>query len=176
VFVVTGELAKQDVEAYVHPTNNYLWFSSGVSESLKRIAGEYIETEATNAGPIEVGKAIITPHGRLRCKALIHAAAWGQDMMTSVPKIHAAVGAALDLAAAVPCVSLALPPVGAEIGGFPVLHAAQTTFLSVLEHCLKNTPLREIRFLATDKIIETLLQRLIQTALSAMPPERGQTA
>jgi O-acetyl-ADP-ribose deacetylase (regulator of RNase III) len=176
VFVVTGELAKQEVDAYVHPTNNYLWFSSGVSESLKRVAGEYIETEATNAGPIEVGQALITPQGRLKCKYLIHTAAWGQDMMTSVPKIHKAVSAALELAAAQSCASLAIPPVGAEIGGFPLLPAVQTTFLSILEHCLKPTTLREIRFLATDKIIETLLQRLIQTALSALPPERGQTA
>ncbi len=176
VFVVSGDLAKQEVDALVHPTNNYLWFSSGVSDSLKRIAGEFIETSAINAGPIEVGQAIITPQGRLKCKYLIHTAAWGQDMMTSVPKIHEAVKSALALAVEKNCVSLAIPPVGAEIVRFPVLHSVQTTFLTVLEHCLKTTTLREIRFLATDKMIEALLQRLIESALSAMPPEKGGTA
>jgi O-acetyl-ADP-ribose deacetylase (regulator of RNase III) len=176
VFVVSGELAKQAVDALVHPTNNYLWFSSGTSEGLKRFAGEFVETAAINAGPIEIGQAIITPQGRLKCKYLIHAAAWGQDMMTSVPKIHEAVKAALVLADKHHCVSLAIPPVGAEIVRFPVLHAVQTTFLTVLEHCLKTTTLREIRFLAADKIIETLLKRLIETALSAMPPGKSGAA
>ncbi|NTV51920.1 MAG: hypothetical protein HGA76_02735 [Candidatus Firestonebacteria bacterium] len=173
---LTGEMAKQHVDAYVHPTNNYLWFSSEVSESLKRIAGEYIETAATNAGPIEVGQAVIAPHGRLKCRYLIHTAAWGQDMMTSELKIRQAVTAALDLAAAQGCVSLAIPAVGANIGGFSMPNAVQATFLAILEHCQQRTSLREIRFLTADKIMENLVERLMQTALLAIPPEPGGSA
>ena len=170
IMVVTGDLAVQEVDALIHPTNNYFWFSPGLSENLKRIGGEYLETAAINAGPVEVGQAVILPGGRLKCRWLIHAAAWGQDLMTSVAKIRQAINAALCLAAEKQCVSVALPPAGVERSNASLVHAVEATFLAIVEHCLQATTLREIRLLAADSMTEDLLHRLIRSALSANPP------
>jgi len=134
------------------------------------VGGEYLETAAINAGPVEVGQAAVTPGGRLKSRWLIHAAAWGQDMMTSVVKIRQAINAALRLAAEKACVTVALPPAGAERSNVAVVHAVEATFLAIVEHCLQPTPLREIRLLAVDAMTEDLLNRLIRSALSANPP------
>ncbi len=172
IFVASGELAFQEVDALIHPTNNYLWFSSGFSELLKRQGGEALEREAINLGPIAVGEAAATAPGRLNCRMIIHAAAWGQDMMTDVRKVHQAVTAALELASRNNCRSVAIPPVGADVGRFSLAAAVEATFLTLIEHCLQETALREIYFLAADRSVEAMLNGLIQSALSATPPER----
>lgn len=173
IYVVSGEPNLQNEDALIHPTNNFLWFSSGFSEQLKRLGGESLEREAIAMGPIKVGEAMATKPGRLNCRMIIHAAAWGQDMMTNAGLIHQAVRAALDLASKNNCLSITIPTVGANVGRFPLIRAVEATFLTLIEHCLKETALREIHFLAEDYSVETILNGLIQSALSAMPPDEG---
>jgi O-acetyl-ADP-ribose deacetylase (regulator of RNase III) len=171
ITVASGELAFQQVDALIHPTNNFLWFASGFSQALKRQGGENLEAEAIALGPILIGEAVATKAGRLPCKMLIHTAAWGQDMRTDASKIHRAVASALRLAVRNDCETAAIPPVGADVGEFSLVRAVEATFLSIVEHCLHETTLREIRFLATDRSVELFLNNLIQSALSAAPPE-----
>ncbi len=171
ITVASGELAFQKVDALIHPTNNFLWFSSGFSLALKRQGGENLESDAIAMGPILIGEAVATPAGRLPCRMLIHAAGWGQDMRTDAGKVHRAVAAALRLASRNNCLTAAIPPVGADIGAFPLVRAVEATFLSIVEHCLHDTTLREIRFLAPDSTVESILRNLISSALSASPPE-----
>ena len=171
IVVASGELAFQEVDALIHPTNDFLWFASGFSEALRQQGGDSLEQEAIAAGPIRVGTAVTTAPGRLPCRMVIHAAAWGQDMMTDARKIHDAVATALGLASRNQCRSVAIPPVGADVGRFPLPKAIEATFLSLIEHCLQETAIREIRFLAADRSVERALNSLIQSALSAQPPD-----
>jgi len=170
IVVDSGENILQEVDALIHPTNTFLWFSSGFSEALKHLGGEALEQDAINLGPIGIGEAIMTTPGRLSCRMIIHTAAWGQDMMPDVRKIRQSVLAALDLASKNSCLSVALPPVGAGIGRFPLAAAVEATFLSLVEHSLKETVIREIHFLAADPSLETILNQLIHSALTAQPP------
>jgi O-acetyl-ADP-ribose deacetylase len=170
IFVESEEFIAREVDAVIHPTNTFLWFASGFSETLKRLGGAVLEQEAITLGPLAVGSAVAASPGRLKCRMLIHAVAWGQDMMTDVKKIHQAVSAALELASRNHCLTVMLPPVGADVGRFPLPKALEATFLSMIEHCLSDTTVREIHFLARDRTLETILNQLIQTALSASPP------
>jgi O-acetyl-ADP-ribose deacetylase (regulator of RNase III) len=169
ILPVLGELALQEVDALIHPTNNYLWFSPGYSEEIKKRGGEALENEALQLGPIEVGTAVLSSAGQLPCRFLIHAAAWGQDMMTNQFKVRQAVLAALQTASGQDCQSAALPPVGAGIGGFSMAASIEATFLAIVEHCLHSTSLKRIYFLAKDQAEEKILANLIQSANDANP-------
>jgi O-acetyl-ADP-ribose deacetylase (regulator of RNase III) len=171
VVVQVGELALQEVDALIHPTNNFLWFSSGYSENLKRIGGGSIETEALERGPIQVGQAVVTSAGRLKSRYLINAAAWGQDMRPEIMQIRAAVAAALRLASEHHCLSVALPPVGAGVGEFSLRLAVESTFFPIVEHCWQSTYLQKIIFLARDHTEEEILNRVVQSAAAANPSE-----
>lgn len=171
VRVLTGDLALQEVDALIHPTNNFLWFASGYSEDLKRIGGSSIETEALEKGPIQVGQAVMTSAGRLKSRYMVNAAAWGQDMRPEIRHIRAAVAAALRLASEHHCLSAALPPAGTGVGGFSLRPAVESTFLSIAEHCRQSTTLQKIIFLARNYTEEEILNQVVQSADAANPSE-----
>jgi len=169
ILTLLGEPAQQEVDAIIHPTNNYLWFSPGLSEKLKQAGGEALEEEATRLGPIEVGSAAVSTPGRLPCKHLIHAAAWGQDLMTNKYKVRKATLAALQLASERGCLSAAIVPVGAGVGRFPLAQAIEATFLALVEHSLKPAALKEVRFLADNPAEARILDNIIDSANHANP-------
>ena len=72
-----ADVAAIGCEAYVNAANNELWMGAGVAGALKRAAGDEVEREAVDQGPIEVGEAVITSSGRIPppARAIIHAAA-----------------------------------------------------------------------------------------------------
>lgn len=171
IIVVFGDLASQEVDAIIHPTNNYLWFSSFLSDSLKRRGGSNLEREAMELGPVSVGQAVLTTAGRLKCKYLVHAAAWGQDMMVNDRQVHQALAAALKLVREHNCKSVALMPSGLCVGGFPLTRAFETTFLTVVEHCLRATTLEKLLLVAATASEEEVLNGMLQSARSADPPK-----
>lgn len=174
VIVLVGDLALQKVDALIHPTNNFLWFSSGYSENLKRIGGSSIETEALEHGPIQVGQAVMTSAGRLKSRYLVNAAAWGQDLRPEIRCVRAAVAAALRLASEHQCLSAALPPAGAGVGGFSLRLAVEATFFSIAEHCRQPTTLQKIIFLARNHAEEEILNRVVQSGDAANSSEPNQ--
>ncbi len=171
VSVIRGDLASQQVDALIHPTNNYLWFSSLQSEVLKLRGGESLEQDATALGPIEVGDAVIMRARRLKSNLLIHAAAWGQDMMVAEKQVHRALAKALQLARENKCRSLAVSPSGLCVGGFPLARAMETTFLTLVEHCLQPTTVEKVILLAANAAEEEILNRMLQSANAADPPK-----
>ncbi len=171
VEVMIGDLAFQQVDALVHPTNNYLWFSSGISESLKRRGGEDLEEKALSLAPIEVGQAAITDAGRLRCKSVIHAAACGQDMMTNKKLVHRALVASFNLANEYKYQSLAVPVSCLTSHGFSLVRAIETTFFSVVEHCMHPTTLTRIVLVVKNKAEKDILESVIKFAKAADPPK-----
>ncbi|MBN1594374.1 macro domain-containing protein [candidate division FCPU426 bacterium] len=171
VEVAVGELAFQAVDALIHPTNNYLWFSSGIAEGLKRRGGEELEEKALALGPIDIGQAVITDGGRLKAKAIIHAAAWAQDMMTQEKTVHRALASALNLARGYNCQTVALPVLGFCTGGFSQPRAIETVFLTVVEHCMQATTLIKILLMVSNKAEEEILNHILKTAKAADPPK-----
>jgi O-acetyl-ADP-ribose deacetylase (regulator of RNase III) len=167
---VLGELASSQADALIHPTNNFLWFSPEFLEALKKKGCEDLEEEAQQLGPIETGQAVPGSPGGLACGVLIHAAAWGQDMMTNKSRVRQAVLSALEIASGRECRSVAIPPVGTGMGGFSLAQAIEATFFAIIEHCINPTTIREVFFLAQDETEQKILERLIQSANDANPP------
>ncbi|MEW6517608.1 MAG: macro domain-containing protein [candidate division FCPU426 bacterium] len=171
IVVAFGDLAAQEVDVIIHPTNNYLWFSSYLSDSLKRRGGSNLEREAMELGPVSVGRAVLTTAGRLKCKYLIHAAAWGQDMMVNERQVHQALAEALKVAREHRCASVAMMPSGLCVGGFSLARAFETTFLTVVEHCLRATTIEKLLLVASTESEEEILNSMLRSARSADPPK-----
>lgn len=163
-----GLLDFNHVDAFIHPTNNFLWFS-GSFERLKEIGGEQLETDATEKGPVGIGEALITDAGRLNAKHLIHVAAWGHDLIPTNSNIRLAIIAGLELADKHYCHSIAMPVAGAEIASFSLATAIEVTFMTLIEFCLKSTVFDRIIILASSHKEKQLLNRLLESASSANP-------
>lgn len=123
--IVRGDITKQDVDAIVNAANNHLWMGAGSAGAIVRAGGREIEDEAISQGPIEVGEAVVTGGGDLPARHVIHAAAMGEDLITSADLIRAATENALKRAEELKLASIALPAIGTGVGGFPLDEAAR---------------------------------------------------
>ncbi len=132
--MVLGDITEQATEAVVNAANNHLWMGSGVAGAIKARGGEEIEREAMKLGPIEPRQAVTTSAGKLKARYCIHAAAMGQDLVTSPDLISKATRSALAEAARIGLDSVALPALGTGVGGFPAEACARLMLAAAVGH------------------------------------------
>lgn len=140
VEVVQGDITECAVDAIINAANNRLWMGAGVAGAIKRKGGQHIEDEAVRQGPIPVGEAVVTGAGALHARYVIHAAAMGQDLVTSAELIRQATVNSLKRACELAIASLALPALGTGVGGFPVEEAARIMLEATLATLRTTSP------------------------------------
>jgi O-acetyl-ADP-ribose deacetylase (regulator of RNase III) len=125
--VVVGDLLDAGTDAIVNAANSELWMGGGVAGAIKRAAGDAVEREAMEQGPISPGEAVLTSAGRMQppTRWVIHAATMGPDLQTSEEYIARATASALVAAAKAGAKSVAFPALGTGVGGFPIKRAAR---------------------------------------------------
>lgn len=136
--LIIGDLTEFEGDAIVNPANRYLVMGGGVAAAIKRKGGEEIEREARRYAPVEIGEAIVTSAGRLKCKAVIHSptveAPGGRSTLEYVYK---ATLAALRVAREHYFKSIAFPLMGSGVGGLTPeesIKAMTRAFLEVGEN------------------------------------------
>ncbi len=137
VEVYQGDITEASVDAIVNPANSLMIMGGGVAGAIRRAAGEEVEAEARRYAPVPVGEAVVTGAGRLapRVKAIIHAPTMERPAMrTTVEKVRRATRAALRAAAERGFETVALPAMGAGVGGVPVKDSVQAMLEVLLEH------------------------------------------
>src|SRR5271156_4392718 len=77
--IVEGDLLNQPVEVIVNSWNRniipwWLLLPQGVSGAIKRKAGLQPFKEVAKAGPMQLGRAVLTSAGKLPYKGIIHVA------------------------------------------------------------------------------------------------------
>ncbi|MCH7472147.1 macro domain-containing protein [bacterium] len=147
VRIELGDIAEADTEAVVNAANNELWMGSGVAGALKRAGGSVIEQEAVRQGPIAVGESVMTNAGDLPALHVIHAAAMAPGRPATEQTVHAATSSALKLAARENISSIALPALGAGVGGLSLMLCAEQMLAATRSHCAEHEQPQEIRFL-----------------------------
>ena len=172
--VVVADIADTELhqaEAYVVAANNELWMGAGVAGALKRAAGDEVEREAVEQGPIAVGDAVLTSAGKMPppARALIHAAAMGFTDRTMVYATTETVAAAttktLELCAENGLRSVVFPALGTGVGDLDI-GAAAGVMAAAVRSFLAGHPdsLDRIRFVVT-----TDERRAIFEAALALP-------
>lgn len=147
-----ADVATLGCEAYVNAANNELWMGAGVAGALKRAAGEEVEREAVEQGPIEVGDAVVTGAGTMPppARAIIHAAAMGFTDRTQIyasrETVAAATGRALALCDKRGLTSIAIPALGTGVGGLEIDACASAMVDAVRKHLQAGSSIARIVF------------------------------
>ncbi|MEE8246541.1 MAG: macro domain-containing protein [Alphaproteobacteria bacterium] len=146
IVLAEGDITEQEVDAIVNAANSALVLGAGVAGAIREKGGPTIQTECDAIGPIEVGDAAVTGAGELRARFVIHAAGMPQGGSASAESVRACVRRGLELAREHGCRSLAVPAIGAGIGGFSVQRCAEILLEEARAHLAGETSLEEIRF------------------------------
>jgi len=141
-----GDITEEDVDAIVNAANSCLVLGAGVAGAIRRKGGPQIQVECDAIGPIGVGDAAVTGAGDLPARWVIHAAGMPPGGSATESSVHASVRRSLELAREKGCRTIAVPAIGAGIGGFPVQRCAEILLSEAKEHLAGETTLEEIRF------------------------------
>ena len=138
VMIITihkASILNENCDAILCPANSSGFMGGGVAAVIKQVGGQEIEDEAISEAPINVGKAVATCAGVLRCKHIIHAPTMEMPGERSdETKVKHALEAALELAEELNLHVLAIPGMGTGIGGLDKEESAKAMIQVLKEH------------------------------------------
>ena len=146
VTLVEGDITDQSVDAIVNPANNSLLLGTGVAGAIRDRGGDAIQLECDANGPVKVGDAAITGAGRLDARFVIHAAGMEVGGKADADNVRSSIWASLALAAKRGCRTIALPAIGAGVGGLALQRCAEISLEVARDHLAGETSLDEVRF------------------------------
>jgi O-acetyl-ADP-ribose deacetylase (regulator of RNase III) len=146
ILLVEGDITTQEVDGIVNAANTRLRLGAGVAGAIREKGGPAIQAECDAIGGVALGGAAVTGAGRLRARYVIHAAGMEPGGGADEASVRAAVRSSFQLAAELGCRTLAMPAVGAGIGGFPMQRCAEVLLEEARAHLRGATSLAEIRF------------------------------
>jgi len=146
VVLIEGDITEQRVDAIVNAANSALRLGAGVAGAIREKGGPSIQAECDAIGSIEVGDAAVTGAGGLAARYVIHAAAMPPGGRASEQSIRSALRRSLELADERGCRSIAVPAIGAGIGGFSAQRCAEVLIAEARAHLAGNSGLEEVRF------------------------------
>lgn len=141
-----GDITEQEVDALVNAANSQLQLGSGVAGAIREKGGPEIQRECNAHGPIEVGEAAVTGAGNLPARWVIHAAGMALGGQASEESVRAALRASFALADAKGCRRIAVPAIGAGVGGLSPQRCAEVSIAEARAHLAAGSGLEEIRF------------------------------
>jgi len=141
-----GDVTVQAVDAVVNAANSDLVLGAGVAGAIASRGGPSIQAECDAHGPVIVGGAAITGAGELPARFVIHAASMPPGGVATEESVRASMRASLALAEERGCATIAVPAIGAGIGGFPLQRCAEILLEEARAHLAGGGAIQEIRF------------------------------
>jgi len=141
-----GDITAEAVDAIVNAANSQLVLGAGVAGAIREKGGPSIQAECDAHGAVEVGGAAVTGAGELPARFVIHAAGMPPGGQATEASIRAALTRSLQLADEEGCRSVAVPAIGAGIGGFSPQRCAEVLIEVARAHLAGDTKIEEIRF------------------------------
>jgi O-acetyl-ADP-ribose deacetylase (regulator of RNase III) len=146
IVLLEGDITDQQVDAIVNAANSALVLGAGVAGAIASRGGASIAKECAAIGPIEIGASALTGAGDLPAGAVIHAAGMPPGGQASAESVGAAVRSALELASRSGFLTVALPAIGAGIGGFSLQRCAEISLEEARRIAAAGCSMQEIRF------------------------------
>lgn len=141
-----GDITAEPVDAIVNAANSALQLGSGVAGAIREGGGPSIQAECDAIGPIELGDAAVTGAGDLPARYVIHAAGMPPRGQATESSVRSSARRSLELASEQGCRSVAIPAIGAGVGGLSPQRAAEILIAEAREHLAGETSLEEVRF------------------------------
>jgi O-acetyl-ADP-ribose deacetylase (regulator of RNase III) len=133
-----GDITEESVDAIVNAANSSLILGSGVAGAIREKGGPTIQAECEAHGPVEVGGAALTGAGSLEARWVIHAAGMRIGGQVSEESLQSTLRATLTLAEDQGCRSLALPAIGAGVGGLSLQTCAEISLAEVRQNAASD--------------------------------------
>jgi O-acetyl-ADP-ribose deacetylase (regulator of RNase III) len=155
--VIQGDIAGQSADVLVNAAGTSLQMGSGVAGALRRGAGEEINREAMETGPVDLGEVAVTDAYDLDADHVIHAAAMPHygDGEATAASIRDATRNALERADDLGARSLVVPALGCGVAGFTLEDGAQIICETIDEY--DPGTLDDVRFIGfSDDEVETI--------------------
>jgi O-acetyl-ADP-ribose deacetylase (regulator of RNase III) len=146
IVLLEGDITDIEADAVVNAANSALILGAGVAGAIAEKGGPSIQAECDAIGPIEVGEAVVTGAGNLSARHLIHAAGMPPGGAATEESIRACVRRSLELAREKSCRTIAIPAIGAGIGGLSEQRCAEILLEEARAHLAGETSLEEVRF------------------------------
>jgi O-acetyl-ADP-ribose deacetylase (regulator of RNase III) len=174
IVLVEGDITEQEVDAIVNAANSALQLGAGVAGAIRTKGGPSIQAECVAHGPVEVGQAALTGAGALPARHVIHAAGMPPGGEADEASVRSAVAASLALAAEHGLRRIALPAIGAGIGGFSLQRCAEISLEEARRHLAGESSLEEIRFVLFGEPAYRVFEMVNDAAKVAAQMERLQ--
>ena len=144
---IQGDIATKSADALVNAAGTSLRMGSGVAGALRAAAGEEINREAMEKGPIELGEVAVTDAYALDAEYVIHAAAMPHygDGKATAESIQRATKNTLEAADRLGCRSIVSPALGCGVAGFDVADGAEIISETIAEY--EPEELKEVRLI-----------------------------
>ncbi len=149
-----GDITEADVDAIVNAANTGLQLGAGVAGAIRRTGGPSIQRECDAIGPIPLGDAAVTGGGNLRARYVIHAAGMHLGGGVSDESCGAATTNSLRRAEEKKLATVALPAIGAGVGGLAMGRCA-LIMLGVVRGHLPGSLKRVVFVLYDDAALAT---------------------
>jgi len=146
VVLLEGDITAQEVDAIVNAANSSLVLGAGVAGVIREKGGPSIQAECDAIGAIGVGEAALTGAGALPARHVIHAAGMALGGAASEANVRSCMRRSLELAREHGLRSIAVPAIGAGVGGLAVQRCAEILIAEARAHLAGDTSLQEIRF------------------------------
>ncbi|MEE3328982.1 MAG: macro domain-containing protein [Myxococcota bacterium] len=143
--LIEGDITDQDVDALVNAANTDLVLGSGVAGAIREKGGPEVEAECAAHGAIGIGESAVTGAGDLAARFVIHAAAMQPGGKADEVSVRNAVRSSLRAASGLGCRTIALPALGAGVGGFSLQRCAEISLDEAETHLQGESSLDEIR-------------------------------
>jgi O-acetyl-ADP-ribose deacetylase (regulator of RNase III) len=167
-----GDITAESVDAIVNAANSALQLGAGVAGAIREKGGPRIQAECDAHGPIEVGGAAVTGAGDLPARFVIHAAGMEPGGRSSEDSVRSSFEKSLELADANACRSVAVPAIGAGIGGLSSQRCAEILLEVARRHLAGDTGIQEIRFVLYGEPMYRLFESANDAAKVAEQMER----
>jgi len=141
-----GDITEAEVDVVVNAANSDLQLGSGVAGAIRDRGGPSIQQECDALAPIDVGEAVLTGAGSLRARYVIHAAGMRIGGKASEDSVRLAARRSLAIACEQGLRSIALPAIGAGVGGLAPRRCAEILLEEARARLGAGGSLEEIRF------------------------------
>ena len=120
-----GDITEAAVDAIVNAANCELQLGSGVAGAIRERGGPSIQQECDALGPIPLGEAVLTGAGELPARYVIHAAGMQLGGEAGEDSVRHCTRRSLEVASEQGFRSVALPAIGAGVGGLSPRRCAE---------------------------------------------------
>jgi O-acetyl-ADP-ribose deacetylase (regulator of RNase III) len=148
--LMTGDIAGQEIEAFVYYARTDLVLGSGYGGAIAVRGGPKIQEELKKFGTVGTGEAVVTSAGNMKVKFIIHAVGPRFQEEGTEGTLRATTRKVLQKAEEKGIKRLAFPAMGAGFYGIPLDLCARITLEAVKKHLEGQSGLEEVVFCLRD--------------------------